>query len=784
LIVAAVVWFAAFGTTLAATSPVTIAAKVGYSGFVKAQQWMPVTIDVTNSGPDIDGILEVSSGAALNGAPIGSAIYQTHLSLASGTTKHLKTYLTEDQAPAPVSVRIMQNGKMVASADAQPASAATALIGVLSDQSTAMDSFAAVHPGGISANVVHLSLENLSDSAIHLRAFDLLVIDDFATDTLTSTQRSALTDFVQSGGPLLLGTGASWRKTLAGIAPAILPMTIEGTAMLNAVKALDNVSRLEIAIGALNGGAHAWLAEGGKPLLVQRFIGGGSVTLATFDWNQEPVAGSSGTQRLLRQTLVRTVASSSNQSIAFPQGGSGASSISQRSNPLLPALGSLPALDLPSLVVIGLLVLAYVLLVGPINYFTLRALHHRALAWVTVPLIAVLASAGAFGAGVFTKGRSVQTNQVSIVHLQPGWDRAYQESYTGVLAPTRGDYEVRVKGSRPSIGPIFSGNGGIAGANADIIRVSEDNNSIMLPGMTAFVLRGFASEAVTDAPHLVGHTKLVNGKLTGTISNDSNVTFSDAVILAGDGFQRLPALAPGGTASFEVIPKVSNAFGAQPALYTIYSKYFNGPQPGGLTDADREGIQKTSILSVVAGINVFSPAIAPMLVAWTKQPYEQITVSGSQPRATAMTAVVLPLTFEAIGAGPLPPGMVVSHFTDIEGDTQPGPPDALMIQNGLVTYEFAPGIAPGMHLTSAKLDATSQNPKMSAIAGSSSQGVQARYWDWSTSNWVPMAAYSTSGTSALPDAAIEPSSNEVRLQIATGGTMAFLGAISLTGTVK
>jgi hypothetical protein len=210
LIVAAVVSFAASGAAMAATSsPVSIVAKVGYSGFVKAQQWMPVAIDVSNSGPDIDGTLEVSSGVALNGAPVGSATYQAHLSLASGATKHLKTYLVEDQAPAPVSIRIVQNGKVVASADAQSTSAATALIGVLSDQPAALDNFAAVHPGGVSANVVHLSLESLSDSAIHLRAFDLLVIDDFATDTLTSAQRGAITDFVQNGGALLLGTGAA-----------------------------------------------------------------------------------------------------------------------------------------------------------------------------------------------------------------------------------------------------------------------------------------------------------------------------------------------------------------------------------------------------------------------------------------------------------------------------------------------------------------------------------------------------------------------------------------------
>jgi hypothetical protein len=784
---AATVSFATSGAALAATNPVTILAKAGYSGFVKAQQWMPVTIDVTNTGPDLDGTLEVSAAVTSNGPPIGSANYQTHLSLASGATKHLKAWVIEDQAPSPVSVRILQNGRVVASADAQTAVAATTLIGVLSDQPTALDGLAAVHPGGTSATVVHLSLENLSDSAIQLRAFDLLAIDDFATDTLTGAQRGAVTDLVQNGGTLLLGTGASWRKTLAGVAPAILPMSIDGTTTLNSVAALDNASRLEVATGALNPGARAWLSEGGRPLLINRFVGGGSVTLATFDWAQEPVASLSPTNPLLRQTLTRTLLSTSpGQSVASFKGGfggGGGSSITERSSNLTQALGSLPALDLPSLVVIGLLVLAYVLLVGPINYFALRALHHRALAWVTVPLIAIVASAGAFGAGVFSKGRSVQTNQVSIVHLEPGWDRAYQESYTGVLTPTRGDFQVKLTGSRPMIGPLVSNNGGgLVGANTDLIQVSSDSNTILLPGMTAFVLRGFATEGLIDAPHLVGDAKLVNGKLTGTIRNDSQVRFTDAVVLAGDGYQLLPALAPGATATFEVAPKPSNPYGGQPAIYTIYGNSYNGYQSGRPTDAERDGIEKTSILSVVAGGSFFSPAITPMVVAWTKQPNEPITVSGSQPRATSMTAVVLPLTFGSVGAGALPAGLVVSHFTDIEGDTQAGPPDALLMQNGTVTYEFTPEIAAGMHLKNASLDSTNQSPKM-APGSVSSQSMQAGYWDWSKAAWVPLS-YMALGTTALPDAAIEPSSNEVRLRMTISGGPVLLGAISLTGTVN
>ncbi len=760
---------AAASTAEAATDPVSITVKVGYSGFVKPEQWMPVAIDLTNTGPDVDGTLEVSPAAFANGPPITPAIYTTHVSLASGATKHLKTYVIEDQAPSSVSVRLVVNGQVVATGGRAGGTAATPLIGVLSDQPTALDSFAAVHPGSVSATVVHLALEDMGDSALLLRAFDVLAIDDFATDTLTAAQRGAITDYVHNGGALVLGTGASWRKTL-------------GTATLNSVAALGQLSRVEVASGALNAGARAWLAEGDKPLLVERFVGGGMVTLATFDWNQEPVAGWSGGNVLLRQILVRTVFSpGSAQTSGFNNGfGPNGGSISLRSTSLTQVLGNLPGLDLPSLLLIGLLVVAYVLLVGPVNYLALRALHRRALAWVTLPLIAVLASVGAFGAGLFTKGQSVQTNQISIIHLQAGWDRAYAESYTGVLAPTRGDYQVNVAGAHPWVGPISSFNNGY-GPSPAVIRVNADNNSILMQGMTAFVLRGFATERVVDAPQLVVAAKLVNGKLTGTIQNNSNQRFTDLVVLAGDGYQVISGLAPGAGATFSVTPKASNPYAGPPAYMSIYGNYFNGPPPSQTTDADRQNVEKSSILSLVAGggFNGISSTISPMVVAWTQQPYEQITVAGAHPRSTAESAVVIPLAVGAIGAGSLPAGLVVSRFTDIDGTTQNGPPGTVVMQSGTATYDFTPQLEPGTHLTGAALDSTGQSPKGGGFPG---QSLSAEAWDWSQSAWVHVA-YTPLGTATLPAGAVNPTTGEVRVRITVNG-QALLGAISLTGTVQ
>src|SRR3989442_11513107 len=335
---------------VAAADGVTLTVHVGYQDVVKAGDWMPVTIDAKNTGAGVDGTLEVQE--ALNGQPgvSGLPIYHQSISLATGSSKRIRTYVTMDTTGATITARIVQNGRVTVSRDAASASTTSTLIGVLSDQPTALDGFAAVHPASVAARVVHLRADDIADSAIPLRAFDILAIDDFATDSLTAGQRTAISDFVRSGGDLLLGTGAAWRKTLAGLSPAILPMTISGTTTVTTAQL--GGAPVEVATGTQTASAPASLAAGAQPLLLERRVGGGTVTLATFDWNQEPVAGWSGTGPLLRQLIARAVFGSggSSQSNLYA-GGMGPvpfgvqSTIGSRSAALGSALGNLPGLD-------------------------------------------------------------------------------------------------------------------------------------------------------------------------------------------------------------------------------------------------------------------------------------------------------------------------------------------------------------------------------------------------------------------------------------------------------
>src|SRR5438046_10491624 len=107
------------GTTAAASEaaakPIQITVQVGYHNTVKLGQWMPVVVDLTNAGPALDGTLEVQANNTIpgnGGPPIGHVVHQTPISLATGASHHVSTYLTQ-KFPSARSVRVAHPGGVV-----------------------------------------------------------------------------------------------------------------------------------------------------------------------------------------------------------------------------------------------------------------------------------------------------------------------------------------------------------------------------------------------------------------------------------------------------------------------------------------------------------------------------------------------------------------------------------------------------------------------------------------------------------------------------------------------
>lgn len=773
----------------AASKPVQITVQVGYHNTVKLGEWMPVTVDITNTGPALEGTLEVqtanSSSLGKGGPPVGAATYQTQISLAPGATKHVRTYITED-SPGTISVSVVHNGQILASQEAIAANTSSGMMaGVISDQPSALDSLGIIRTG-LSPLVVHLSPTEVSDSAPVLRAFDLIAIDDFATDTLTDAQRNALTDYVMQGGALLLGTGGSWHKTLAGLPAALLPMQVTGSKVLAPGNSIGS-GQVEIATGAVTAGSRVWLGEASQPLLIEAAVGGGMVEMATFDWTQDSITGWTGTTALLRQAVVRSTYGNGNSNSAggpvISKFGFG-SSIANKGGALAQVLGNLPSLNLPSWWLIGALVLAYVLLVGPVNYFVLRAINRRALAWITVPTIALVGSVGAYGASVATKGTSVIANEISILHVQQGWERAYQEQYTGILTPTRGDYEVGLGGGHRMVSPIYYFSVAINDPNVGALRVNTTTQAVTLPGMNAFTLRGFANEGIVAAPQLTGSSRLSAGKLTGSIRNLSTLHFTDGIVFSANSYQKLGELGPNGSVSFSYQLLGGTSFGGPPVYVTAYPNMYNGSPLNSASDVERENEMRSAVLSTLMGNGgpVPSASSVQTVVLWTAQQFQAVTVNGGHPRTYSESAVVMTLPIGAI-SGNVPSSAVPGRMVDIDADvSQGGMPGLFAAQGGSITYSFSPTLAPGEHLTSASVDSSNPfGPKGVIAANGPVAVVKGQVWDWSTSTWVDVS-YQDNSSTPIPDSAVNPITGQVRLKLSSDGTFSSTW-LSLSGAV-
>jgi hypothetical protein len=172
-----------------------------------------------------------------------------------------------------------------------------------------------------------------------------------------------------------------------------------------------------------------------------------------------------------------------------------------------------------------------------------------------------------------------------------------------------------------------------------------------------------------------------------------------------------------------------------------------------------------------------------LAVLWTDQPFEQVSVNGVKPRTYVESAVVLTLPPMQVGPGALPAGAVSGRLIDITADvTQAGPPGLLLASSGSVVYSFQPALATGSHLTGVTVSSSNPYGPKFAGANGTSGAVNGQAWDWATSTWLDIN-YLDTGTTSIPQDAVNPVTGEVRLKLSSSGQFS-AGFASIAGTVS
>ncbi|MEN0111645.1 MAG: hypothetical protein AAF805_13070, partial [Planctomycetota bacterium] len=446
---------------------------------------------------------------------------------------------------------------------------------------------------------------DLPTDALGYDSFDAVVLvagEWLRTLTPDDPRVRALRAWVARGGRLVLSCGRLGPELLVpGGALAELAPIGEGTpqtlAVADAIEAFAEApaaaGRIELSAAplavwrvSLPGGAAQVLASSGRgggatPLVVRAPVGFGVVTFVAFDLDAALIARWKGRATLLARLLGETPRAAGERP-NYDSGEEIVDAIVDRLDRTLSQVWSPPFL-----LIVGLTI-AYLLLVGPGDYYLVKRIIGRVEAtWVTFPLIVLVTSAAAYGAAYWLKGDRVRVNQFELVNIESESGAARGLLLTHVFSPRAQRYDLSLAAREPSgaeygerltasdtawFGRSGGGLGGMGGGPAT--GVVGRGPSIGYRVDPTPLLSPLGRATITGMPISVWSTKTLvsryagrteravvaelaatgDGLVTGAVTNDSGARLTDCRLLYGRWAWKLGELADGQTATVESAP--------------------------------------------------------------------------------------------------------------------------------------------------------------------------------------------------------------------------------------
>src|SRR5579885_1754715 len=800
----------------------TLQLQVNLDGTTKVGYWIPV--QVYSSPPGFGArITDVSPWS-----------FEEPVMLARGTQQQIDLsvpYALSPTLPRGIIATLRdQHGKTVTSQTSPvfTLKPGDLFLGLFSDEQTGFDPLNAVSlPNQFdSPTLTALDAGSMPTGAAVLQNFDVLILDDFDSSTLSARQLLALQTWVNQGGILIEVGGADWQRTLGHLPPALLPVVVSGSATLPAStpllpvgsedapqsgqKPLPSTLRTAIPISTatLRSGTAAFesetiLSSGGNPLIVQARAGQGIIYYLAFDPASGPFPGWPSTGTLWRDLLFRALADRllvSNTATMYPTG---------------PAQwltrGGVLQMLYPdtrlALWTIGLLLVTYLLILGPVCILLLRNKKYARWGWRVALASVVVFSLLSYGLASYERGTSLVDNSISLIQVNAGGSSAHITTYMGVFVPAGGDYRVQIPGGNTLAQPVAD-----LLSTPDPFLSDSEPPSVITPttqgaGDTTIALlqRGpwtfqpMVAEQDRQLPGSISASlALRNNTLVGTLRNTLPASLSDVYILLPHGFLSLGSLSAGSVLQVNATVQgggsgpLADQIAASNGLSTPYFPYSQGGQPQGdfqrhmalLTALSGAGFSLPSCpvpcstrafisKQMVVAPNVIQPGTQPTngsdpllatgttatLIAWASMPLDgqdHVSINGSSPQGFHDNFIEMPLNITFATPARIPPDYLSGQLIGAQGsDVQAVLPSVYSATTGNLTFEFA---LPAASVATNGLVITVPNRLNSATKQlSNANNVQASLYNWQSGTWdtIPSASQDTFAVSN-PAAYIDP----------------------------
>jgi hypothetical protein len=735
-------------------------AIAAFGGHCKYGEWLPVWAYLQNNGPDLNAEVRVRVTGSF-----GTTTFAARVSLPTGSRKRVPVYVLPNNFSRALEVQLVDDGENVLilqKVQVKPQPNISFVVGLVTPERGALSLIAGAMTSDLTRSMrprslvlIDLPVAELPERPQALGSFDCLILNNVDTSSLTPAQQAALESWVRQGGRLVIGGGAGARKTVSGLGDrdgrleSLLPLipgrevevdALPGLIGLGGGEAVRVPGPFLVSVGDLAQG-RTLAEQDGLPLVRERSVGKGYVDFVALDLATLPFDAWAGTMAFWARLIL--------DSAAYPQDMPPDMSPRQmRADQMAYALSNLPSLALPSVRGLTILLAAYVLLVGPINYLVLRWRRRLHWAWGTIPLITALFSGGAFGLGYAMRGTDLILNKIAIVAAQPD-GTAQVNAYVGLFSPSRQSYEIEVKGGgllsslNPGYDPF-----GPAGSNSmgDMVFVQGDPGWVRGLAVNQWSMQTFmVEESWPDFGQVKGDLGFGDGALVGTVRNGTGQMLKDAVVAMGAQFTRLGDLAPGAEAEvrLDLSAQPDQLFGP-PISYRLFEREFSQPGPGG---PPRDVQLKQQILdSILSSGTRFGPlsSFAPsgggdtqglIFLAWFDTSPPQVQVAGREPTQQTTALLYTPLAYRLAEGGivSVPAGFIPGRIVEMPPDGGPcGPPgtSALYIGRGDAVFEFQLPEVRDVQVTQLAVSIRSE--------GGWQQPPKAALYDWVSETWAEL----------------------------------------------
>jgi len=519
-------------------------------------------------------------------------------------------------------------------------------------------------------NINYFELVDLNDAMPEdyrmLKMFKAIVINNCDTEMLNSNQQEALKDWVQSGGLLLIGTGPNYQKTLKGL-ENINFIDIHGTKEIN-ISELG----LETVIDAeLSEGEEVIIDDKEELSFYHKEIGKGHVVIASFDLGLKPFGNWNENDKFMNEVIDKYLLK---EDIDNNYGNIRA--IKYSNHWFNNIVSYLPYNLLPSIKTIIIILIIFILLVGPINYVALKRLDKRELIWLTIPLIVIMLSASIYVLGFRTRLRQPIANNVSIIDVNAKNNMASITTKSGLMGFKNGDWNIEFD------------------KESDVFLEDRDDYDIL----QRFGDKEIVTEYILDKEkHLILNKagildvqtvtiedevefeskidtdfKLEEGRIVGQVNNLSDLNLEDVVIFYGNSYKKVGDL-KAGEKSKEIILYASKSNTVKDWYAVIDSLYGGRSYSFNKANDDKDDILNKNIKrDILEGLFRSTKSSINknrfFMIAWNREAIgNDIKINSKTAKRLDRNVIVLPINiqYEKGANVKIPYGVLQPEILDI-----------------------------------------------------------------------------------------------------------------------